>query len=176
MIDREKALALATRRKLFDEIKRFPGIHFRELRRRTNLAIGSLQYHLDVLCKARLVKAEKKGKYLRYFPVINEPSREEKDILALLREPNVRKLVLFLANKKRATNKQLAKFLGVSASTVSFHINKLLSARIVTKHRKGKKTYFALTNPKWVRELIISYRKSFLDELVDSFVEIWSRL
>ena len=58
MIDRDRALALETRRKLFDEIRAFPGIHFRELRRRTGLAIGSLQYHLDVLCKARLVRAE----------------------------------------------------------------------------------------------------------------------
>ena len=76
LIDREKALALETRRKLFEEIRRFPGIHFRELKRRTGLAIGSLQYHLDVLCKTRLVRAEKRGKFVRYFPLIGEPSRE----------------------------------------------------------------------------------------------------
>ena len=176
MIDRDRALALETRRKLFDEIRAFPGIHFRELRRRTGLAIGSLQYHLDVLCKARLVRAEKKGKFMRYFPLIGEPSKEVRDTLSLLHEKNVRKIVLFLANKKRATNKQLAKFLQLSPSTVSFHMQKLIASGIVTKQRRGKKTYFSLVNPQLARELIITYRKSFLDKLVDSFVEMWEEI
>lgn len=173
MIDREKALALETRRKLFEEIRRFPGIHFRELRRRTGLAIGSLQYHLDVLCKTRLVRAEKRGKFIRYFPLIGEPSKEERETLSLLREKNVRKIVLYLADKKRATNKQLARFLELSPSTVSFHISKLISAGLVAKHRKGKKSYFVLANPELVKDVIITYKKSFLDKLVDSFVETW---
>jgi len=173
LIDRERALALETRRKLFEEIRRFPGIHFRELRRRTGLAIGSLQYHLDVLCKTRLVRAEKRGKFIRYFPLIGEPSKEEREALSLLREENVRKIVLYIADKKRATNRQLARFLGLSPSTVSFHISKLVSAGLVSKQRRRKKSYFVLTNPELVKDVIITYRKSFLDKLVDSFVETW---
>lgn len=176
LIDREKALSLETRRKLFEEIRRFPGIHFRELRRRTGLAIGSLQYHLDVLCKTRLVRAEKRGKFIRYFPLIGEPSREERDALSLLREENVRKIALYLADRKRATNKQLARFSGLSPSTVSFHMSKLVSAGLVDKQRRGKKTYFTLTNPELVKDVIITYRKSFFDKLVDSFVETWQEI
>jgi len=176
LIDRDRALVLTTRKRLFDEIRAFPGIHFRELRRRTGLAIGSLQYHLDVLCKVRLIRAEKKGKFLRYFPLINEPNREEKETLSLLHEKNVRKIVLFLASKKRVTNKRLARFLHLSPSTVSFHMQKLLAANIVTKQRKGKRTYFSLVNPTLAKELIVTYRKSFLDKLVDSFVETWQEI
>ena len=51
MLDREQVLALGVRREIFELIKQSPGLHFREIKRRTNLAIGALQYHLNVLEK-----------------------------------------------------------------------------------------------------------------------------
>lgn len=173
MIDRDKALELPTRKKLYREVKHAPGIHFRELKRRTGLAIGSLQYHLDVLTNVHLIKMQKRGKFIRYFPVIGEHTESEKTTLALLREESVRKIILFLIQKKRATNRQLAKFLELAPSTVSFHMQKLLKSNLVGKKRTRKKTYFFLVNAEEAKHLLTSYRKSFLDELVDSFVEMW---
>ena len=173
MIDREQALELPTRKKLYREINRAPGIHFRELKRRTGLAIGALQYHLDVLEKARLIKAQKSGKFTRFFPLIGEHSESEKTTLSLLREESVRGIVLFLIDKKRSTNRQIARFLELAPSTVSFHMQKLLKAGLVEKKRTPKRTYFVLVNPGEAKRLLTSYRKSFLDKLVDSFVETW---
>ena len=173
MIDRDKALELPTRKKLYSEVNKAPGIHFRELKRRTGLAIGALQYHLDVLQKASLVRAQKRGKFVRYFPVIGEHSESEKLTLGLLREESVRKIVLLLIEKKRATNRQLSRFLELAPSTVSFHMQKLLKSGLVEKRRTPKRTYFCLVNPGEAKRLLTSYRKSFLDDLVDSFVEMW---
>ena len=176
MIDRDKALELPTRKKLYSEIKKAPGIHFRELKRRTGLAIGALQYHLDVLVKARIIKAQKRGKFIRYFSVVGEHSESEKLTLGLLREESVRKIVLLLIEKKRATNSQLSRFLELAPSTVSFHMQKLLKAGLVEKKRTPKRTYFYLVNPGEAKGLLVSYKKSFLDELVDSFVEMWEEI
>ena len=55
MDDFEEALALEVRRKIYEEIKASPGLHFRELQRRVGLATGSLQYHLDYLAKYKAV-------------------------------------------------------------------------------------------------------------------------
>ncbi len=173
MDERARYLELDTRKKIYSQVERAPGIHFRELQRRTDLAIGSLQYHLDVLQKQHLVKSRKKGKFTRFFPVYGEQSEEEKVALSLFREESVRKIVLFLVQKKRATNKQLARFLGLAPSTVSFHMQKLIKAGLVEKKRRKKKTYFSLANAEQAKEIIIGYRKSFLDDLVDSFVEMW---
>lgn len=176
MIDREKALELPTRRKVYKEIQRSPGIHFRELKRRTGLAIGALQYHLDVLEKTHLIKARKRGKFNRYFPLVGEHSESEKKTLALLREESVRKIVLFLIEKNRATNSQLSNFLDLAPSTVSFHMQKLLKAGLVEKKRTPKRTYFSLVNPGEAKHLLTKYRGSFLDDLVDSFVEMWEEI
>ncbi|MFH1234608.1 MAG: winged helix-turn-helix transcriptional regulator [Candidatus Diapherotrites archaeon] len=173
MIDRDKALELPTRKRLYDEINRSPGIHFRELKRRTGLAIGELQYHLDVLDKVHLVRLQKRGKFIRYFPLVGEHTESEKLTLGLLREESVRKIILLLIEKKRATNRQLSMFLELAPSTVSFHMQKLLKSGLVEKKRTPKKTYFHLVNPKEAKRLLTTYRKSFFDELVDSFVEVW---
>lgn len=173
MIDRDKALELPTRKRLYREINKAPGIHFRELKRRTGLAIGALQYHSDVLTRVHLVKVQKRGKFIRYFPVIGEHTESEKITLSLLREESVRKIILFLIQKKRATNRQLAKFLELAPSTVSFHMQKLLKSGLVEKKRTPRRTYFYLLNAEEAKRLLTSYRKSFLDDLVDSFVEMW---
>ncbi len=175
MDERAQFLELSSRKKIYKEIEKAPGIHFRELQRRTKLAIGSLQYHLEVLQKRHLIKAMKKGKFTRFFPVYGEHSEDEKTTLSLLREESVRRIVLYLI-QRRATNKQLAKKLGLAPSTVSFHMQKLIEAGLVKKKRTGKKTYFFLENKQQAKALIIGYKKSFLDELVDSFVEMWEAI
>jgi len=176
MIDREKALELPTRKKLYSQIKRAPGIHFRELKRRTKLAIGALQYHLDVLEKTRLIKVEKSGKFRRYFLTESRHTESETITLSLLREESVRKIVLLLIEKKRATNRQLSRFLELAPSTVSFHMQKLLKSGLVEKRRTKKRTYFILVNPDESKALLTSYRKSFLDDLVNAFVETWEEI
>jgi len=175
MDERAQYLELDSRKKIYKQIEKAPGIHFRELQRRTDLAIGSLQYHLEVLQKQHLVKARKKGKFTRFFPVYGEHSEEEKTTLSLLREESVRKIILYLTQRK-ATNKQLAKKLGLAPSTVSFHMQKLIEAGLVKKKRSGKKTYFSLVNKQQAKDLIIGYKKSFVDDLVDSFVEMWEAI
>ena len=176
MDNREKALTLEVRKRISREISRSPGIHFRELQRRTHLAVGSLQYHLEVLQKVHLIKARKKGKFVRFFPVIGEQTEEEKETLSLLRDESVRKIVLLLLSKDKANNKQISDFLELSPSTVSFHLQKLGETGLIEKKRQGRQTFFALSEPEKAKEIIIGYRKSFLDEMVDSFVEVWQQM
>ncbi len=174
--DREKVLKLEVRKKIMKEIAKSPGIHFRELQRRTKLAVGSLQYHLDVLQKVHLIKTVKKGKFVRFFPVIGEQTEEEKETLSFLRDDSVRKIVLLLLSKEQVNNKQISDFLALSPSTVSFHLQKLEEGGLIVKHRQGRQTFFSLIEPEKARELLIGYKKSFLDDMVDSFVEVWQEV
>ena len=102
MDDFEEALALEVRRKIYDEIKASPGLHFRELQRRVNLATGSLQYHLDYLGKKHLVKMVKEKKFTRFY-LIREGFEQERE-MGVLRQESMRKIVLLLLHKKK-TNK-----------------------------------------------------------------------
>ena len=47
----EEALKLDIRKKIYNTVKKNPGLHFREIQRRVEIATGALQYHLDYLQK-----------------------------------------------------------------------------------------------------------------------------
>lgn len=140
------------------------------------MAVGSLQYHLDVLTKNRLVRFQKQGKFIRYFPVVWEHKEEDKQALSHMRQEAHRRIVLYLLDRKKATITDLSEFLGLSSSTVSFHLQKMLKDELIQKTRDGRVIYFKLKDPKQAKHLIVGYKTSFLDKLVDNFVEIWQQI
>ena len=171
-----EALALGARSKIHKNISKSPGLHFRELQRRTKIATGSLQYHLDFLIKRNLIRAEKNGKFVRYYSSRGEQLGEDETKIGLLRQPSLRKITLFLLTKKRANNEKIAAAVGLSPSTISWHMLKLVQGGLVEKRRVGRKTFFYIVDSENIVQLIRSYKKSFLDVLVDNFVEIWDEM
>ena len=167
----DEAVALSTRDRIYSTISKNPGLHFREIQRRTEIATGALQYHIDYLQKKHLILSEKDGKFSRFYAVRGEDVDTE--LMSLLRQESVRRIVLFLMKRRRATLPQISKEVSLSASTTSFHMQKLLQSEIITQKNYGKKTYFSLKDKDRVLELLLTYKKSFLDEIVDNFVDIW---
>ena len=171
----EEALALSTRDKIYASINKNPGLHFRELQRRTDIATGSLQYHLDYLMKKHLVRQVKEGKFTRFYSIRGQQI-ENPQLMNLLRQESVRRIVVFLMNRRFANNLTIAKEVGLSASTTSFHLQKLLSGEVIQTFQRGRKTYYKLSNKDAVAELLVGFKKSFLDDVVNNFVEIWEEV
>ncbi len=167
----EQALKLDIRKKIYGLIKKNPGLHFRELQRRVGIATGALQYHLEYLQKKHLVKTERETKFLRYYLV--RADFEETDLMALLRQESMRKIIVFLMQKRFATIPSISRDINLSPSTTSWHLDKLFEKKVVEKNRRGKKTFFKLIDKQKIATLLVNYRKSFLDVVVDNFVEIW---
>jgi len=176
LVDLDDALALGAREKIYRTISKNPGLHFRELQRRTDLATGSLQYHLEYLTKKHFVKIAKQGKFVRYYNTRGEQFGEDETLMNLLRQESLRKIVLFLFTKKSATNPTIAAAIGLSPSTISWHLNKLVSNDVVSVRKRLRKKYFFLTNPEKTRLMLTQHKTSFLDSLVDHFVEIWEEM
>ena len=167
----DEAVALSTRDRIYSTISKNPGLHFREVQRRTEIATGALQYHIDYLQKKHLVRSEKDGKFSRFYAVRGEDVDTE--LMSLLRQESVRRIVLFLMKRRRATLPQISKEVSLSASTTSFHMQKLVQSEMIVQKNYGKKTYFSLKDKDRVLELLLTYKKSFLDEVVDNFVDLW---
>lgn len=51
--DKEDSLALETRRKIYNLILNYPGLHEREIARKLNLSLSTLDYHLHYLEKRK---------------------------------------------------------------------------------------------------------------------------
>ncbi|MEW6295852.1 MAG: winged helix-turn-helix transcriptional regulator [Candidatus Diapherotrites archaeon] len=172
----EQSLQLETRKKLYEAIEENPGLHFRELQRRVNLATGSLQYHLEFLQKKHLVRIEKQGKFNRYYTVRGRQFGEDSKLMSILRQESMRKIIVFLLQKKGANNSKIAENISLSPSTTSSHLKKLIELNLIQKKKKGKEKVYYITEPDKIALMLVEYKKSFLDEMVEGFADIWQQL
>ncbi|HIH09443.1 MAG TPA: winged helix-turn-helix transcriptional regulator [Candidatus Diapherotrites archaeon] len=175
----ELALRLEVRKKIYLKIKANPGLHFRELQRRVGIATGALQYHLEYLAKRHLIRAEKDGndngrKFIRYYLV--RQNFEETELMSLLRQESIRRIIVFLMQKRFAGTATICDGVGLGPSTVSWHLEKLSLAGICQKSRRGRKAFYRIIDKGRIAKLLVGYRRSFLDEVVDNFVEVWEEL
>ncbi|VVB53603.1 Winged helix-turn-helix DNA-binding protein [uncultured archaeon] len=173
-LPKDEVLELDVRRKIYEEIVKSPGLHVRELQRRVNIAYGALQYHLSFLVKHNLVAEEKGVEYSRFFPTEFKSIRE-RELMSLLRQESIRRILLHLLNTPAARNKELAEGVGLSPSTVSWHISKLTEVGAVVQENKGGDVLFRVSEPEVVTRLLVTYKSSFLDTIVDRFVEVWEK-
>lgn len=168
-------MELETRRKIYELIRKSPGIHFREIERRLNIAIGNLQYHLYYLEKENLIRSERDGEYIRYYPKDCMLDEIDRKIISFLRRRTARRILIYLLTNPNANNKEIAQGIGLSPSTISWHLNKLLEAKIVERKKEGRESFFRVKDLERVARLLITYKESFLDRLVEGFVEVWER-
>lgn len=95
MITREDILELETRREIFNLILKYPGLHLRELSRRTDLSLSGLRHHLNYLIKQEYVVTKSDQRYTRYY-ASKEVGRRDQIWLNILRQEVPRKIVLLL--------------------------------------------------------------------------------
>ena len=171
--DREKKfLELGTRRKIYDIVRESAGCHFREIERRSKLSTGSVKYHLGYLAKRGLIKQVKEGNNLRYFP--RDFSSKNKKLMSLLRQKSIRKILLFILTHNNCNHEQIVQYVKLSPSTVSWHLKKLMEGNIIGFAKKGRKTFYSiLIGREEVIKLLITYKESFLDSMIDGVIEMW---
>jgi predicted transcriptional regulator len=119
-----------------------------------------------------LLTTVRDGKYLRYY-AFTEKSTEEKRILEIARRKTDRHILLLLLENETNTNEELSEILNLSPSTISWHIKKLIETNILSVKAEGRKVFYSVNNQELVSGILIKYKESYLDKLVDRFVEIW---
>jgi predicted transcriptional regulator len=170
-----KGMDVGARKRIYDFVCASPGCHLREIQRRLEVPLGTLEYHLNYLVERELLSIRDEGGYKRYYPVGMMRS-VDRNILSLLRQDIPRRLMMHLLLHPGSKFGQLAQRFDVAPSTLSFHIAKLLKAGMVSKTRTGRETTYKVENEHEVAMVLIAHRRSFLDVLVDSFVGTWTDL
>ncbi|UCE81082.1 MAG: winged helix-turn-helix transcriptional regulator [Methanobacteriota archaeon] len=162
-------LDLANRKRIFEFIRSSPGVHFREIQRRTRLPIGVLEYNLNYLVRKELLSVERHDNFSRYYPS-GQLSKEKQKILSVLRQEIPRGIVLYLLRNPGATHTELLDNFTISGGTLSYHVKKLTIRGVVSAEKRGRESYLRVTDPDKVADLLIVYRRTFFDKLVDEFV------
>ncbi|WP_099210013.1 winged helix-turn-helix transcriptional regulator [Thermococcus henrietii] len=158
------------RNEILNYIRNRPGVTFRELARELGLGIGDLQYHLGKLEKEGKVFSRKVGRRRYIFPAGFE---EEAQRLLMAISTETRRRILLLLMEGSMSQGELARELGVSQPTVSYHMRELEKLGVVRAKRAGKSVLYEITyDPSTLARLIREYRPSLWERLADSLIDI----
>jgi len=171
----DDGLELKTRRRIFTFIKKHPGVHERGISRHLNIPLSTVDYHLHYLTKRNLVATSDDGHYKKYY-VSGDISFKEKKLLGTLRQKTQRQIIIFLLIHNERPHREICNHLKLAPSTTSFHLNKLVELGVLIKTEIGRETYYQVKEAEYVSDLIITYKKSFLDDMVDRFADTWLEL
>lgn len=165
-------LDLDTRKKIFEYVQSHPGCHFRAIYRDMKLPTGVVSYHLKYLENKEMMVSKKSAGYRRYY-IRDAIKKEDKKLFALLRQKNPREIIMFVLLNPGASHGDIQKEFDISAATFSYHMKKLVKAEIVTFERIGRNKLYHVKNADQVAKALVTHKKSFTDELVESFEDAW---
>ncbi len=168
---KDEILENERRRKIYAAIEESPGIHLRELQRTLDMPLTSLEYHLSYMARKKILFAETEGHHKRYYTKPLDP--EDKRVLAALRQKRMREIVLTILANGKAKYQLLADQLKLSRSTLSSYLKYLVSSNILVKDKIGYENLYTIRDEDRVAKVLIAYKPSFLDKLVDNALDIW---
>jgi predicted transcriptional regulator len=106
-----------------------PGIRYRELLRLTNSSKGVLSYHINRLEKMDLVIVERRARMTRFFP--RNISNEIMGVMGFLRNRTSYEIIKLLYDRGPTSQQEIINYTKKAASTISWHMKKLLDDNIV---------------------------------------------
>ena len=130
---------------IYRHIVMYPGSGFTEIMRDLPVNRGTLFYHLNVLCRERLVVAFSVDCKTCYFQNAGKFSDPEKDAIARLRNSVGLPICEFLISCPDASRRDIALRLKTTCSTVSWHMRRLCAAGLATSAKEGRNVRYTLT-------------------------------
>jgi DNA-binding transcriptional ArsR family regulator len=122
---------------LYQYIRAHPGAHVRGMANDLGFATGDLQYHLTWLERRGHVETMKNGFYRFVYPSMMFEERQ-KVVLGILSLETPREILLSLLQDACMAQLDLAKRLGYSQPTISWHMGRLVRQGILRKRRTSK--------------------------------------
>jgi DNA-binding transcriptional ArsR family regulator len=135
-LKKEDVLDHFVRGQIYGLIRVSPGAHYNLIKQRLDLTNGVLSYHLSTLEREGYILSEMDGIYKRFYPNHVKFEVDYPIFLSKLQE----RIVDFIKSKPGITQKEVAKELDLSTSTVNDNIQVLKQANILDLRRDGKRT------------------------------------
>ncbi len=138
---RPELLGHPSRKKILDVIEADPGIHFKELQRRSGLSNGNLVHHLRALTNANLISDVRTGGYTCYFAA-QDATRHSMEVAPVLRSDAARNVLERIQEQPGIQAKELVEVLGIGNSTVHYHLKRLQKVGLAAPERDGRSIRF----------------------------------
>jgi predicted transcriptional regulator len=162
------------RDQILNFVMKNPGYHFRGIQRALRVPTGVLQYHLNLLIKDNEIITREINGTTCYFP--NRTLKEEQFIIFSHLRNGVRNRILRVMLDGRARSpSELLKEVTVSAPTLSYHLSLMVEDGILEKILLEKGVGYRIKDLELFRGLILAYKESFADRLIQDFISLWDR-
>jgi predicted transcriptional regulator len=150
-----------------------PGCHLRQIRKNMGISMGTTQYHLNVLEKTGKISSVRSGLHKYYFPIAVFHDNE-KNLLQILNQETSREILMFIVEKGRPTHSDIAQRIGVSSSSISWHISRFETLEIIRTLKDGKfKRYELNIDPKYLVGLMKNYYPNIWNKWSNRLAEIF---
>jgi predicted transcriptional regulator len=170
----EDPLALETRRRLYEAVRRAPGSGAREVQRAAETAWGETVYHLERLTDSGLVHRERAGHQDHYYAA--SVPLGDRQLLRFTRSPSARRLLVSLLETPSSTVPDLEKATDLSPGRISVHLRRLMETGLVRTGRSGRLRTFEVVDRDRALRLLVTYRTGFADEWVERLLTTWAEL
>ena len=165
-----------TSERILQFIQNNPGCHLRKIREMIGISQGTVQYHTDRLEKMGRITSTRSGFYKYYFPV-GIIQNNEKEILQILRQETARQILMFIVERQAPTQTDIVNSVGISASSVSWHMRRLIEFRLVEEIKEGKYKRYQLqdrkVSSKYITALMRNYYPAIWEKWSDRLIEIF---
>lgn len=158
-----------TRQKLFEHLCLYPGSYLRDLARHLDVAVPTMDWHLNKMVKAELLGKRQLGKKLVFYP-IGLIESDHVEVFALLNNKQTREVYLAIQADPGLTQKELCKAVHLYHQAVRWHTTKLEDVGLISCTQDGN---YKLYRPTELVEQIKSVgrkrRRLFKDRLLKAF-------
>jgi len=168
----KQVLDLEIRRKIYNVIKRDPGLHASKIAEIMVIKGQLADYHLQYLEKKEIITAIKEGGYRRYYVKGTLGAKDKRRISILRREVPLR-IVLFLLKNQNSQHKDILQHIDIAPSTLSYHLKNLEKHDIIAvRSIEGQKRYKVL-NEEEITEHLIRYKPyTRIESLKDTWIDL----
>jgi len=161
---KDAVLANLRRKKIYNFVRKNPGFHLRELQRRLEIPLSSLEHHVDYMIRHNVLYKQRDGRYVRYFA--GEYTKEEQKLISALRHEKMREIVLIVLENKEVKFQNLRDYLDLPASTLSYFLKYLVDRCILRREKVGYENMYSIRDQR-VGKVLVIYEPSFTDRIVD---------
>ena len=157
-------------------IQNNPGSHLRGIKDMMQISQGTVQYHTDRLEKLGRITCTTSGLYKHYFPV-GVFQNNEKEILQILSQETTRQILMYIVEQQSPTQTDIVNSVGISASSVNWHMKRLLEFKLVDEIKEGKYKRYQLhdrkVSSKYITALMRNYYPAIWEKWSDRLIEIF---
>lgn len=168
-------LALNRRRLIYRQISQNPGTYLREMESALGLSVGDLQYHLGQLERAGLVTSHDDGRRKGYFAA-SEVQYFDRPVISVIRMRTPRRIIMHLLIHPDSTFRDILAGFNFTKGALSFHMKRLVTSGIVSRSKREAEQVYRVAEPERIGRLLVTYRESFADDMLDGIADLLARI